>query len=115
LYKITEILAKKKKKKPIEDGNVIKECLIVTGNSLFNEFKNKTEICDAVKEVQLSRSTITRRVENMSDNTEQLREELEICEFFILQLDKSTDVYDVPQLLLLFRWSSAMAILRRNC
>jgi hypothetical protein len=30
-YKITEILAKKNKK-PFEDGNVIKECLIVTGN-----------------------------------------------------------------------------------
>jgi hypothetical protein len=35
-YKITEMLAKKKKKKPFEDGNVIKEYLVVSGNSLFN-------------------------------------------------------------------------------
>jgi hypothetical protein len=36
LYKITKILAKKKKK-PFEDGNVIKGCLVVAGNALFNE------------------------------------------------------------------------------
>jgi hypothetical protein len=44
LYKFTELLAtkkKKKKKKPFEDGDVIKEYLIVAGDSLFNEFKNK--------------------------------------------------------------------------
>jgi hypothetical protein len=39
-YKITEILAKKS----FEDGNVIKECLVVAGNSLFKEFKHKTII-----------------------------------------------------------------------
>jgi hypothetical protein len=32
-YKITEILAKKK---PFEDGKVIKECLVVAGDPLFN-------------------------------------------------------------------------------
>jgi hypothetical protein len=42
LYKITEIL-KKKKKKPFED-NVFKGCLVVAGDSLFNEFKNKTNM-----------------------------------------------------------------------
>jgi hypothetical protein len=80
-YKITEILAKKKK--PFEDGNVIKECLVVAGDSLFNEFKNKTGMCNAIKEVQLSRNTVTRRVECMSDDAEQqMRQDLEICEFF---------------------------------
>jgi hypothetical protein len=68
-YKITEILAKKKK--PFEDGEVIKECLVVAVDSLFNEFKNKTEICNAIKEVQLARSSVTRRMEYMSDDTEQ--------------------------------------------
>jgi hypothetical protein len=41
---------------------VMKECLVVAGDSLFIEFKNKTEICNAIKEVQLSQSIITRRV-----------------------------------------------------
>jgi hypothetical protein len=89
-----------KKKKSFEDGNVIKECLVVAGDSLFNKFKNKTEICNAIKEVQLSRSTVTRRVECMSDdNEQQMRQDLEICEFFSLKLDESTDVSDVSQLL----------------
>jgi hypothetical protein len=77
------------KKKPFEDGNVIEECLVVAGDSLFNEFKNETEICNAIKEVQLSQSTVTRSVECMSDGIEQQkRQDFEICEFFSLQLDE---------------------------
>jgi hypothetical protein len=45
--------------------------IVVAGNSSFNEFKSKTEICNAIKEVQLSRSTVTRREECMSDDNEQ--------------------------------------------
>jgi hypothetical protein len=93
-----------KKKKPFEDGNVIKKCLDVASDSLFNEFKNKTEICNAIKGVQLSRSTVTRIVECMSDdNEQQMRQDLEICEFFSLKLNKSTDVSDVSQLLVFIR------------
>jgi hypothetical protein len=33
-----------KKKKPFEEGNVIRECFVVAGDSLFNEFKNKTNM-----------------------------------------------------------------------
>jgi hypothetical protein len=40
-YEITEILAKKKKEL-FEDGDMIKERFVVTGNSIFNEIKNKT-------------------------------------------------------------------------
>ena len=45
--KITEILHKNKM--PSEDGNMIKNGLLAAGDSLFNKFKNKTEICDAIK------------------------------------------------------------------
>jgi hypothetical protein len=65
-------------KKPFEDSNVNKECFVVAGDSLFNEFKNKTEICIAIKEVQLLQSTITRRVECMYDDNEQVRQDLEV-------------------------------------
>jgi hypothetical protein len=83
---------------------VIKECLVVAGELLFNEFKNKTEIYNANKEVQLSRSTVTRRLECMSDDIEQkMRQDLEICEFSSLQLDESTDVSDVSQSLVFIR------------
>jgi hypothetical protein len=37
-YGITQILAKKK---PFEDGSVMKQCLDVAGGSLHNSFKNK--------------------------------------------------------------------------
>jgi hypothetical protein len=49
------------------------ECLSVADDSLFNEFKTKTEICNATKEVQLSGSTVTVRVDyiRMSDDIEQ--------------------------------------------
>jgi hypothetical protein len=50
----------------------------------------------------------------MSDDTEQLRQDLEICEYFSLQLDKSTDVCDAFQLLV-FIQSSMVARLRRSC
>jgi hypothetical protein len=44
-FKITEILAIKKKEgeveeKPLQEGNVIKECLVTAGHSLCNEFRN---------------------------------------------------------------------------
>jgi hypothetical protein len=42
LYKITKILAKKSN--PFEDGNVIKECSFVVGDSLLKEFKTTTEM-----------------------------------------------------------------------
>jgi hypothetical protein len=98
--KMTDILAKKKKK-PFEDDNVIKECLDVAGSSFFNEFKSKTELCNAVMEVQVSQSTVTGDVECMSHETEQQpRQDLEICEFFSLLLGWSADVCDVLQLVL---------------
>jgi hypothetical protein len=72
-YKITGLLAKKmkKEKEPFWDGNVIKESLVVAGESLLNGSKTQTEICSAIEEAHLSRSTDTRGVECMSDDTEQ--------------------------------------------
>ena len=35
-------------KNAYEDSNMIKECLAVGSDSLFNEFRNKTEICNAI-------------------------------------------------------------------
>jgi hypothetical protein len=52
-HKTTEILPKKKR--IFEDGYVTKECLLVAGNS----FKHKTGICNAIKEVQSSRCTVS--------------------------------------------------------
>jgi hypothetical protein len=79
---------------------IVSNIFSLTVNSLFNEFKNKTEICNAITEVKLSQGAVTKRVYCMSnDNEQQLWKDLEICESFSLWLDKSTDVSDVSQLL----------------
>lgn len=51
LYKIREILAKTI---AFADSNMLKECSPVARDTLFHEFKNKTEICDAIMEVSFS-------------------------------------------------------------
>jgi ACT domain-containing protein len=61
----------------------------VAGESLFSEFKNKAQIYNAIKEVQLSRSTVTKRVECKSGDIEQqLRQDVEIRDVFSPQLDE---------------------------
>jgi hypothetical protein len=54
---VTEILEKKKNMQSFAGGNVMFSC----GRRLvFNGFKNKSETCSGIKDVQLSRNTVTR-------------------------------------------------------
>jgi hypothetical protein len=86
-YKITEVLVKMKK--PFEDDNLIQEYSVVTDESLLSEFKNKSEICNAIKEALLSRTTVNKLAEYMPDDMQQQsRQDVEICEVFRLQLDE---------------------------
>ncbi|XP_023309706.1 general transcription factor II-I repeat domain-containing protein 2-like [Anoplophora glabripennis] len=101
-YKISHILAKNKK--PFEDGVMIKECFVEAAESLFVNFKNKAEIISAIKDIQLSRQTVTRRVETISKNLEnQTMNYLKDCTYFSLQFDESTDATDVAQLCIFIR------------
>ena len=82
----------------------MKEAFLEAADSLFVDFKNKTEITKAIKEVQLSRITTTRRCEGMAvDVEEQLRKDTDACECFSLQFDESTDIVDVTQLCVFIR------------
>jgi len=54
-HNITEILASKKYQQSFEAGNVVTESLVLAGNSLLNEFRNKISIVDLIKAVQLFR------------------------------------------------------------
>lgn len=60
---MTEIVVKRNK--PFEGVNMIIQYFVVTGDSLFNEFKNKTEIRSAIKEGQLLLGSVSRRAEYM--------------------------------------------------
>ncbi|GLV34043.1 hypothetical protein CBL_05063 [Carabus blaptoides fortunei] len=81
-----------KKKKPFADGNLIKESFLTAADSLFSDFKNKKDIIDQIKDLQLSRSTVTRRIEKLSEDIIcQWKEDGNICVAFSLQFDESTD------------------------
>lgn len=101
-FKISHILAKHKK--PFEDGSVVKEAFIEAGETLFGDFKNKTEIMSAIRELQLSRPTVTRRIEVMSqDIADKLKHDIMECTYFSLQFDESTDMTDTAQLCIFIR------------
>lgn len=101
-FRVSHVLAKHKK--PFKDGDIVKEAFLEAADSLFDDFKNKTEIVKAIKDVQLSRNTTTRRCEGMAvDVEEQLRKDIDVCKCFSLQFDESTDLVDVAQLCVFIR------------
>lgn len=90
--------------KPFSDGEYIKEIFEEVSDSLFVNFKNKNEIKKAIHGLQLSRNTVMRRIETMSENiNEQLQRDIVRCVAFSLQLDESTDITDTAQLLIFIR------------
>ncbi|XP_072380796.1 SCAN domain-containing protein 3-like [Diabrotica undecimpunctata] len=101
-YKVSQVIAKKKK--PFEDGEYIKECFVEAANCLFEGFKNKYEIMSAINSLQLSARTVTRLVENMSEDVvSQMKTDLQRCIFFSLLFDESTDISDTSQLAIFVR------------
>lgn len=53
-----------------KDGEVVKEAFIEAVGVLFGHFKNKMEIVSTIKDMQLSRNTVTRRCEGMAEDVE---------------------------------------------
>ncbi|XP_069494446.1 general transcription factor II-I repeat domain-containing protein 2-like [Ambystoma mexicanum] len=100
--KVAHILAKKKK--PFEDGEILKEAMLATADSLFQDFKNYSQIIAVIKDVQLSGNTVVCRIEVMSEDVDlQFRSDLEKCDFMSLQFDESTDIEDTAQLSIFIR------------
>uniref|UniRef100_A0A6P7F3L2 General transcription factor II-I repeat domain-containing protein 2-like n=1 Tax=Diabrotica virgifera virgifera TaxID=50390 RepID=A0A6P7F3L2_DIAVI len=101
-YRVSQIIAQKKK--PYEDGEMIKQAFLEAADSLFANFRNKDEIVSAIKSMQLSANTVMRRVEVMSNDIFlQLRTDLDNCVYFSLELDESTDVVDTAQMAVFVR------------
>ena len=83
---------------------MVKEAFIEAADSLFGNFKNKDETMSAIKDLQLSRSTVTKRFEGMEENlAAQLERDIDRCECFSLQFDESTDSVDIAQLCVFIR------------
>ena len=87
-----------KKGKPLVDGELIKECIVIA----FNEYcPDKVNL---VKETCLSHQTIDRRIDGLGDNIEgTLKDKLSVCVLYSLALDKSTDQSDTAQLVIFIR------------
>ena len=101
-FRVSYVLAKHKK--PFEDGEMLKEAFIAGGEALFANFKNKAEIISAIQDLQLSRQSVTRRVESMGfDVVEKQKHDIAECKYFSLQFDESTDITDIAQLCIFIR------------
>lgn len=103
-FRISFLLAQHQK--PFSDGELVKKAFIEGGEVLFANFKNKSQIMSAIKDVQLSRQSVTRRVEAMAiDLNQKLKQDIAECKYFSLQFDESTDVVDIAQLCIYIRMS----------
>uniref|UniRef100_A0A803JGL7 DUF4371 domain-containing protein n=1 Tax=Xenopus tropicalis TaxID=8364 RepID=A0A803JGL7_XENTR len=76
--------------------------MVAVAETLFQDFKNKSDIMTAIQDLQLSGNT--RRIEAMSDDVcHQMKRDVHQCEFFSLQFDESTDVVDTAHLNIFIR------------
>jgi hypothetical protein len=96
--KIAHLLAKKEK--TFQDGELLKETFLTGADCFFEGFSNKREIMSAIHDLQLSDNTVTRRIQVISSG---MKSDLELCDRFSLQFDKSTDISDTAQLAIMVR------------
>ena len=84
---------------PFSDSEMVKDCFLASTEILFAEFDNKNTIVKQMKGLQLSDSTIKRRIKNIGkDVSDQLCADLSAAPCFSIAVDESTDVTDVAQL-----------------
>ncbi|KAL7378660.1 hypothetical protein ABVT39_017000 [Epinephelus coioides] len=96
-FRVSHLLAKHKK--PFTDGDLVKEAMAITAETVFSDFKNKEEIKTALRSVPLGPATLTRRIESLSEDMDrQVLKDLTNCEYFSLQFDESLDIMDTAQL-----------------
>ena len=71
---------------------------------LLNPVSKTKSIETKLNEIALSQQTITRRIEDLShDVSEQLKDRVHTCSFFVLALGESADICDVVQLSIFIR------------
>jgi hypothetical protein len=87
-----------KRGKAFSDGSLIKECIIQTVEEIC------PERIDTFKNISLSGNTVTRRIDDISNNlNSQVSNKTQEFISFCIALDESTDVSDTSQLLLFIR------------
>jgi hypothetical protein len=90
--------------KPFSDGEFLKSCFIESAKLLYSSFKNKESIVHSIENMQLSRTTVQRRLNFLKqDIYQQNIKILKGAEFFSIALDETTDKTDISQLSIWFR------------
>ncbi|KAG2459918.1 GTD2B protein, partial [Polypterus senegalus] len=93
-----------KNKKPFTDGELFKEAMAITAETIFKDFKNKDDIKASLRSVPLGPASVARRVESLSEDVDrQVLKDLSLCEYFSLQFDESLDAVDTAQLVVYVR------------
>ncbi|XP_034397245.1 general transcription factor II-I repeat domain-containing protein 2A-like [Cyclopterus lumpus] len=88
-------------KKPYNEGDFIKKCLIDAFEILA---PGDDKLKRSVSDVQLSRHSVKRRISDINTAVEsQLHSDLQACEYFSVALDESCDIQDKPQLAIFAR------------
>ena len=88
-----------KAKKALSDGELIKNCAIKMAEA-FNENK----VGNKFQTVPLSKQTVTRRLEDISNQiSNNVKDIIANCSYFSIALDESIDVSDTNQLLIFVR------------
>uniref|UniRef100_H2ZY60 DUF4371 domain-containing protein n=1 Tax=Latimeria chalumnae TaxID=7897 RepID=H2ZY60_LATCH len=83
-------------KKAFIEAEIVKECFLASVEILYADFNNKNAILKRIKGLQLSDTTVMRRVEKIrKDIRQQLIADLSAAPYFSLALDESTDISDV--------------------
>jgi len=96
-YEICYLLARKTK--PFSDGEIVKEAL-----SIFAQNCNDKNMKTKADNISLSRNTVARRVEDMSnDINSQITETIAKCKYFSLALDETCDLTSMSQLAIFVR------------
>ena len=95
-FKIAEAIAEKGKL--YSDGEFIKNCLEIFIENVSPEKKN------LVEQISLSRFTVARRIDDLSENIEvSLKDRICKCSAFSIAWDESTDLSDTAQLVVFIR------------
>ena len=96
-FEIAWILARHKKS--FTDADVVKECFLSSAEIMYADFNNKEAIIKQIKGLQLSDTTIRRRIEQIGNDIRgQLNADVSAAPCFSIALDESTDICDVAQL-----------------
>ena len=83
-----------KHKKPFNDPEIVKKCMIQTAETLFDG-KKRDEILDKIKQIALSDSTAMRRTELLAEDLVlQLNKRLKSTNCISLAIEESTDMTD---------------------